>query len=104
VIGIFVGIVELPFVFERLECTKGLSVKLKSMNPGLKAILYVAYALSTPFLTLQRINIDILLLWHQQLPGRNSAHPHRLCLRLGLAGPAGACLAKSFSASLQLLS
>lgn len=42
VIFFFVGMLELPFVFQKIECTKALAEKLKKVGPGMRAVLYIA--------------------------------------------------------------
>lgn len=41
VIGIFVGFLETPFIFEKIECTKSVTEKLKKIGPGARCISYI---------------------------------------------------------------
>eukprot|EP00048_Salpingoeca_helianthica_P003545 m.68347 g.68347 ORF g.68347 m.68347 type:complete len:208 (-) comp12765_c0_seq1:28-651(-) len=41
VLGIFVGLAEIPVVFEKIECTKNLSLKMKNAHPAFKVFFYL---------------------------------------------------------------
>ena len=45
IVGLFVGFMELPFLFEKIQTTKNLAAKLKKISPSLRAVLYILYAI-----------------------------------------------------------
>lgn len=41
VVGVFVGLLEASFIFDKVECTKALTVKMKSVKPAHRCIFYI---------------------------------------------------------------
>lgn len=44
-VGLIVGLLEAPIIFEKIECTKSLATRFKNVKPATRAILYIGLAI-----------------------------------------------------------